>query len=131
MLMSMAELRGSNVVLQVYDSKYTEITEGKENKDSSNSLFQSSKMNGNFNLQHKYTYIGHSIINFYKILSENDNMVLKQSSQFFKQFSKFYQSDTLTNNNNNEINKTEAMNLCTENTFNKTNYVWCSYRERI
>jgi hypothetical protein len=71
----MNELRSANVSIPVFDSLHVE--------------------SGNV-ASHtpKYTFIGYANLNFYQLLSENDNRILKQSSQFFQSFSKLYPNES-------------------------------------
>ena len=50
------------------------------------SYMKDANMNTNLNLKPKYTQLGFANMNFYKILSENDNIITKQSSRFFQTF---------------------------------------------
>jgi hypothetical protein len=74
----MNELRSSNVNIPIYDLIYIES--------------DSTSFGGTYvpTLKPKYTFIGLVNLNFYQILSENDNRILKQSSQFFQSFSPLY-----------------------------------------
>jgi hypothetical protein len=50
------------------------------------SCLKDMKMEDIIKLQPKYTQLGYSNMNFYKILTENDNIITKQSSRFFQTF---------------------------------------------
>lgn len=103
LLLSMVELRSSNINLNVYDTIFVE----------NNELSDKEKFNLNYvtrnlrrismvsnmkevsetllnNIKPKFTLIGYANLNFYKILSENDSNILKQSSRFFQKFSYLY-----------------------------------------
>jgi len=54
------------------------------------------------NLTPKYVFMGYSNLNFYKILSKNDAMILKQSSKIFQSYSPLYNKHP--NENNPQIN---------------------------
>jgi hypothetical protein len=79
--MSMNELRSSNVSIAIFDCLSFD-----PNRSTNESIISESSP--------KYTFIGSSNLNFYQILSENDNRILKQSSQFFQSFSRLYPNET-------------------------------------
>jgi hypothetical protein len=111
LLLPISELRSSNVTINIYDTRFVE-----ENSSTSTSTSEAqTKLNQQqqqlmrnytkkisriimpnmsnlktMNLEAKMTSIGHANINFYKVLSENDDTILKQSSRFFKIFSPLY-----------------------------------------
>lgn len=128
MLMSVQELRGSNLELYMYEIKYeiealgikrassyfgtgyksnnlepssrsTIITPNPPSRRGDSSLhdkfidtLELNQADSKMNLKHKYNEIGYSRINFYKIFSEKDNAILKQSSQIFQTLSYLYRS---------------------------------------
>lgn len=57
----------------------------------------------------KFTFMGFSNLNFYKILSKNDAMILKQSSKIFQSYSPLYQDGTNSNNENGLSSREERM----------------------
>jgi len=58
----------------------------------------------------KYKFMGHSNLNFYKILSKNDSLLLRQSSKIFQSYSPLYSQNTQE-----AINfTTQAGNVATE-----------------
>jgi hypothetical protein len=73
----MNELRSANVSISIFDCLSVEPNER-------GSVITTGT---------KYTFIGYSNLNFYHILSENDNRIQKQSSQFFQSFSPLYPND--------------------------------------
>lgn len=91
--LSMVDLRSSNISLNVYDLKYVDayslpqsddINAHKEFNAKRVSMTGQDMVSGHdVELIAKYTQIGYSNFNFYKILSENDNIITKQSSTFF------------------------------------------------
>jgi hypothetical protein len=98
LFISLNELRSSNLSMILYDTKL-EIDEEEEKLRDSNlengmnspvkhkSNVQITK---NMKMKKKYNQIGLAYINFYKILSQNDNIILKTASKVFQTFSLLY-----------------------------------------
>lgn len=115
---SLNELRSSNLTLIIYDTKL-EMNDGEESTDNKSSPSKQAKSfnfpaNKNMSLKKKYNQIGYSYINFYKILSQNDNIILKQASKLFQTFSLLYTNTLQTpkdinSNSTNQILKTIQM----------------------
>jgi len=96
--LSMLELRSSNASINIYDF----IMVNSENDPESSAqkptvpshrmstrfsvINQADLLNYRLNLIPKFTQIGYANLNFHKILSENDNIITKQSSRFFQTF---------------------------------------------
>lgn len=97
LFISLNELRSSNLSLILYDTKL-EIDEEDKAKDINveSGLISPTKnksnvqINKNMKMKKKYNQIGYSYINFYKILSQNDNIILKTASKVFQTFSLLY-----------------------------------------
>ena len=109
---SMYDLALSDSSLNFYTVRI--INDGEE-VNIKDSIFQKSKSEVSFNnktsdkalkLANHYTIIGFSILSFLEILSENDEALNKQSSQFFRHMSSFNLPHELENNadsNNNNL----------------------------
>ena len=140
--LSMTELRSSNSSINIYDIRMVDIdntvnpitsnsnlhtldtltlysksnTENMKNThgevDEHIKLSQPNK--NDFLLKPKYTLIGYANLNFYKILSENDNTITKQSSRFFQTFFS-------GNENYNGTNTGVKMSARSDGGFNLTN----------
>ena len=94
----MLELRSSNASINIYDIILINI-DPQLSPSKTQPLIPTNRISIRFsifkeedlnligmNLIPKYTQIGFSNLNFYKILTENDNIITKQSSRFFQTF---------------------------------------------
>lgn len=111
---SLNELRSSNLILILYDTIIVDEVEEKDrDKDKENEKeFLEKSLGGlnlknktstlcitkTLNLKNKYNQIGYAFINFYKILSQNDNTIMKTASKVFQTFSLLY-TETLDGKN--------------------------------
>ena len=107
---SLNELRSSNLSLILFDTKL-EIDEDEEkdnDKENDIILERSSFHLKNktsdhstktyLNLKKRYNQIGYAYVNFYKILSQNDNTIMKTASKVFQNFSLLYTRALYTKN---------------------------------
>ncbi len=67
------------------------------------------------NLLPKYNFMGYSNLNFYKILSKNDTMMLKQSSKIFQSYSPLYNQSNNPETTNNKLNMNKNDDLRNNN----------------
>lgn len=85
--LSMVDLRSSNISLNVYDLKYVDIESTTRNPSLDSKRLTTytpeNLKSHEMQLIAKYTQIGYSTFNFYHILSENDDIITKQTSTFF------------------------------------------------
>ena len=112
---SLNELRSTNLTLNIYDTKLEIDEEEQNDKDkemenekdvSERSLSPVKKKNTLLvytsktllNLKKRYNQIGYANINFYKILSQNDNIIMKTASKVFQTFSLLYTGNVETKN---------------------------------
>ena len=129
LIFSINELRSSNLSLLIYDTEL-KIDEDEEkekvkdkDKDKEFSIETSLKLKKItptktlLNLKKRYNQIGYSYINFYKILSQNDNSIMKTTSKVFQRFSLLYTVSNDTKNNPNlnnlQTNEETKINLLT------------------
>ncbi len=97
LFISLNELRSSNLSMILYDTKL-EIDEEEKGRDSNLENGMNSpvkhksnvQVTKNMKMKKKYNQIGLAYINFYKILSQNDNIILKTASKVFQTFSLLY-----------------------------------------
>ena len=90
---SMKDLRNSESVVNIYSTRLVDT--GAKLQTSTNDQIQKQKTivnplarkysetNTNMQLINTYSLIGYAKLNFYQILSENDNLIVKQTSKFF------------------------------------------------
>jgi hypothetical protein len=125
-LLSMTELRSSCVSINIFDTVFVEDkkTAGTSNKNlfnPNNDSIRGKKIikrnlkddmeSESINLVAKMSLIGYANIDFYKVLSENDNTILKQSSKFFQKYSRLYGGDSNNNLANLQIPTTQINQL--------------------
>ena len=141
--LSMMELRSSNSSINIYDIRMVDIENTLNSTPSNINLTSLETINlhspaivektkkiqtevgvldnklhiqnkNDLILKPKYTLIGYANLNFYEILSENDNTITKQSSRFFQTFFS-------GNENYNGINSGPKMITRSDNGFYSTN----------
>ncbi len=111
---SMLDLRSSDSSINLYSIRLIDVSNQKSNKKDSNiennSFFENNPEfkkdnNEDIKLINQYSLIGFSSINFLNVLSENDQALNKQTSQFFRQVSGFNKKTVIKNgeNDNSEI----------------------------
>ena len=111
---SMLDLRSSDSSINLYSIRLIDISNQQLNKKDSNndnnSFFENNPEfkkdnNEDIKLINQYSLIGFSSINFLNVLSENDQALNKQTSQFFRQVSGFNKKTEVKNgeNDNSEI----------------------------
>ena len=97
---SMKDLRNAESVLNIYSTRLVDnnIKNSLKNDDSiikQKTMFitpsrinrRVSDLSTNIQLVHTYSLIGYAKLNFYQILSENDDLIVKQTSKFFMSMS--------------------------------------------
>lgn len=98
---SMYDLRNADSSVNVYTFRLIDCSDnvGERNKDffERNPGFRT-ESNKDIKLINHYSMIGYATINFVTILSENDDAILRQSSQFFRQVSGFNKKKTPNEN---------------------------------
>ena len=93
---SMFDLRNADSSINIYTFRLIDCSDAVErNKDffEKNPGFRTDS-NRDIKLINHYSMIGYSTVNFVAILSENDEAILRQSSQFFRQVSGFNKKKT-------------------------------------
>ena len=100
---SMLDLLSSDSSINLYSIRLIDVSNQQVNKkesENNNSFFENNPelrkdSNHDIKLINQYSLIGFSSINFLNVLSENDQALNKQTSQFFRQVSGFNKKETV------------------------------------